>query len=93
MSNTYTATLNEKLLKNLLKEIRILNAFNSTQQKRYLAKEFAGKIQISQTTLRIYVMKGKKGIEKFKRYLPHGITASGKSYWTQKQVDDYWGVA
>lgn len=93
MSNTYTATLNEKLLKNLLKEIRILNANNSTSQKRYLTKEFAKQIKISETTLRIYMMKGNRGIEKYKRYLPHGVNAMGKCYWIQKQVDDYWGVA
>ena len=92
MSNTITAP-NEKLLKNLYKELRILNAFNSSHQKRYLAREFAEQIKISQTTLRIYMMKGNRGIEKYKRYLPHGLTASGKSYWTQQQVNEYWGVA
>tara|TARA_Y100001958_G_C20848778_1_gene292168 strand:- start:54 stop:332 length:279 start_codon:yes stop_codon:yes gene_type:complete len=92
MSNTITAP-NEKLLKSLLKEIRILNANNSNHQKRYLAKEFAEQIKVSQTTLRIYMMRANKGNDKFKRYLPHGLTASGKSYWVQQQVNDYWGVA
>ena len=93
MSNTYTATLNEKLLKNLLKEIRILNANNSTSQKRYLTKEFAEQIKIKETTLRIYMSRANSGDIRYNKYLPHGINAGGKFYWVQKQVDDYWGVA
>ena len=92
MSNTLNATLNEKLLRDLLKEIRILNA-QSEHSRVYLTKEYAEAIKIKEQTLRIYIMRARKGDKLYDKYLPHGTNAGGKYFWTQQQVNDYWGVA
>ena len=91
MSNTLNATINENLLKNLLKEIRILNAQNG-HTRVYLTKEYAEAIKITPQTLRIYLMRSRKGDKLYDKYLPHGSNAGGRYFCTQQQVNDYWGV-
>ena len=83
----------EKQVATLIKEVRQLKQLHKQQKfKHYDAKAFANEIGIAVTTLRIYMSRAKKGDERYRMYLPLGIAKSGRSYWLQEQVDDFWGV-
>ena len=86
--------LDSKIVKQLLSEIKKLNKHFATSinNKRLNCSQFAQKIGIKPTTVRMHMMYANKGVQQYQKYLPHGISASGRQYWVQEQVDNFWGV-
>jgi len=83
----------EKQVATLIKEVRQLRKLHDKQNfKTYTASQYAKAIGIAVTTLRQYCTRAKKGDEMYFHYLPKGVTKNGRKYWTQQQVDDFYGI-
>ena len=80
-------------IKLLLKEIKRLNCnLNKSSILTYSAIEFANAIKVKEQTLRCYMTRANKGERLYDKYLPNGVAWSGKKYWTQEQVEKFWGL-